>query len=218
MMMLCREYASGTIATYHLYMAEKAVRKPTKKPVKKAPVKKTGVAKTVSKKTPTKKPATRKAPTRTQPNVEKQSNLVLYSCIGIFVCVLGASAFIGMSDSGSIDIQEVVDQRNEQVPEEEQYTISIPKDDVKKVLSGGLVPSGAPPKEVAPPPKEEGTDSVDDTATSTEDNASSTEEISTEESEEVVETEGIAEEETSEQEIAEEEVAEDIPSEETRDI
>lgn len=102
------------------------------------------VRKTVAKQPRT----TRKAPTTvtkggTSPRSRLQIGWVTYTAMGIIVVAGAASAGIGMSDSGAIDIDGVVNERRAQATPEEQADLNRVSErrGATQAVDGGLVPS-----------------------------------------------------------------------------
>lgn len=163
-------------------MAEKVVRKTTKKKAvpKKTTKKVVSKTTTVKRKTTTRKKTVAKTPSRKAPtpiasvrSVEKSSNRLVFISIAFFVTVLGISTIIGFSGEGQISIESAIATLKENAPQEERDkidSVSIQKKNTANVL----VPSGVP---VEVPASEPVATSTDASASSTDATASSTDAV-----------------------------------------
>ena len=65
--------------------------------------------------------------------------------LGVFALIIGGSAFVGMADSGQINVTGVIQERDQTLREEgkedEANRLSIPKSDGLRRPNGGLRPS-----------------------------------------------------------------------------
>jgi len=150
-------------------MAEKVVRKTTRKKVATKKVTKKSTTKTVApKKVPTKttkKPA-RKAPTPVSQNNASDSRTKRLNILGfvLFFVVVGISAIIGISGGGEINIQTTINTLKENATTEERQRIeSIPVQNKNALPNGGLGHS----KVEKPPTPEASTASTTPSSTST---------------------------------------------------
>lgn len=166
-------------------MAEKEVRKTA---VKKAPRRTT--TKVVSSRTAVRKIAAsavsssaRKAPARTVRTATPRKNPSAMAII-FLVCMLaiiGGSVVLGFSDSGSIDVADVIASRKQNAtPEEQERFNTVPVQQGQgDAVNGGLVGTGKPQMEVPPPQLDLATTSSSTTQTATTTDALSSEEETT---------------------------------------
>ncbi len=123
----------------------------------------------------------RKAPTelreRSHSKNKRRNQLII--TLGIFIVGVGASAAVGFTDRGVIDVNKVVEERNERIragggnAETGTEIISVQNQDKAREADGGLRP--ADPSTIEPPPAPIASTTATSTATSTDANASSTE-------------------------------------------
>ena len=158
----------------------------------------------------------RKAPTpiaaSRRSNKAKRKQLLIVGVI--FIVGMGASALVGFTDAGVIDVNKEIEERNErlrsgQLGENDTQRVIVPVQNTaaNQLPDGGLI--GLPVSATPPPPPPE---PATTTATSTDDVASSTDAVAEEgESEEVVD-EGADEEEVPDA-LSEEVSSEDVASE-----
>jgi len=123
----------------------------------------------------------RKAPTelkqRSASNNKRRNQLIV--TFGILIVGVGASAVVGFTDRGVIDVNKVVEERNERIragggnADTGTEIISVQNQDKAREADGGLRP--ADPSTIEPPPAPIASTTATSTATSTDANASSTE-------------------------------------------
>lgn len=137
--------------------------------------------------TPEPREIKRKAPTEIKErntSKDKRRNQ-LVATLGIFIVGLGMSAIVGFSDHGEIDVNKVVEERNERIragggnAETGTEIIPVQNQNTKQEADGGLRP--ADPSTIELPPAPIATTTASSTATSTDAVASSTEEAVEEE-------------------------------------
>ncbi len=127
----------------------------------------------------------RKAPTelRERKTTKNKRRNQLVVTLGIFAVGVGASAIVGFSDRGTIDVNKVVEERNERIragggnAETGSEIIPVQNQNIKREADGGLRP--ADPSTIEPPAPV-ATTTASSTATSTDAVASSTEPVSEE--------------------------------------
>ena len=126
------------------------------------------------------KTTARKAPTRTESSAgDGQRSLAPFIAIGFFALVVGVSVFLGLSDSGQINVADTLQQKRDSGTDEEREQLkNIPVQNNKpKVKDGGLVPTtDVNPQVLVPTPA----DSASSTASSTDASATSTEAVADE--------------------------------------
>jgi len=88
-------------------------------------------------------PVRRKAPT-VIPVKEKKSMKSLMITVGVFMVIVTGSAFVGMADSGQINVSGVIQERGQTLRDEgreqEASQLIIPKSDGERRPNGGLQP------------------------------------------------------------------------------
>jgi hypothetical protein len=154
-------------------MTEKVVHKTTAKKVVRRTTAKTVPARSVVSKTSA--PSARKAPVRSVSSSQKKRHSPKILLIGmtLFTLVLGASALIGFSDAGQLNVENAIRERKKNATGEEQVALqSVPVEQSKNgTPNGGLVGMGQSVPEVVPV----ATTSTSSATSSEEQTASSTE-------------------------------------------
>lgn len=131
----------------------------------------------------------RKAPTelKERSNSKNKRRNQLIVTLGILIVGVGASAAVGFTDRGVIDVNKVVEERNERIragggnAETGTEIIPVQNQNTAREADGGLRP--ADPSTIEPPPATIASTTATSTATSTDANASSTEMVGDESSE-----------------------------------
>ena len=163
-------------------MAEGEMRAPRRRVVRQsAPAQKTVEIEAPREPAPEPREIRRKAPTelRERSSSRNKSRNQFIIVVGIFIVGVGASAAIGFSDRGSIDVSKVVEERNERIragggnAETGTEIIPVQNQNASREADGGLRP--ADPSTIEPPPAPLASTTATSTATSTDANASSTE-------------------------------------------
>lgn len=154
----------------------------TTKKVASKKVAKRSTKKVVSTVVATEKPV-RKAPSNVEQSASGMSSFtkIFLGAVAVFILIAGASVAVGMSDSGTINVSEVITQRNSQVRDSgdtQAQQITVPKNTTtERAPNGGLRGKG---KTDAPPaPPAETASSTEATASSSEPVASSTDQTTT---------------------------------------
>jgi len=166
--------------------AAKPRKRAVKKVAKKAPVKRAVATDTVEK--TAEEPvvpevSNRKAPTsfasEKQRQKQRQKHMII---IGLILVVgIGASAAVGFTDQGQINVTQVIEERNQRVVsgntdtrDRDSDTVAVPVQNTNKAANGGLVGLGTGGAKPTPP-----VETASTTASTTDATASSTDEVAT---------------------------------------
>lgn len=161
-------------------MAEKEVRKTTTKRAVRRTATRTVPARTTARQAGV--GSVRKAPTRvTASGKTRRSSKGLIVGISIFVLLIGASAGIGFSDKGQLNVENIIALRKQNASPEEKVTLeTVPVQQPKNnIPNGGLV--GMDQSELPPPPVVETSSTTNASSTSTVEESSDASASSTEE-------------------------------------
>lgn len=162
--------------------AAKTTPKPRKTAARKAPAKKTPKVEeeeSIVKVSSATKTTTRKAPTvfASEKNKQKQRQTQFVVIAVILIMGVGASAVVGYTDKGQIDVAQVIEEQNQKVrtgntdgSDAQAGLVEIPVQNTNKAANGGLVGLGTGGSKPKPP-----VDTSTSTASSTQNTASSTE-------------------------------------------